>query len=70
MLLGIIQGHALLQVVSGRGQLAEMIQGIAQRAVGHNEECGILEALRQTEELLSQFSRRLGNLKTSSSFTR
>ena len=59
MLLGIIQGHALLQVGAGGGQLAEMVQGIPQRAVGHDEERGVLEALRQAEELLSQLLRRL-----------
>jgi len=59
VLLGIIPGHALLQMGSGRAQLAEMVQSIAQRSVGHYEECGVLEVLGQTEKLLSQLLCRL-----------
>ena len=59
MLLGIIEGYPLFQVGAGGSRLAAMEQGIPQRAVSHEQGCGVLEVLRQAEELLSQLLRRL-----------
>ena len=52
MLLGVVQGNALLQVLSGGGKLSETEQGQPQRMVGLHEEKWGLCALGQAEELL------------------
>ena len=60
VLLGIIEGHPLLQVRSGQRQLSQVEQsGLPQRAVGRQKERGVLDTLGQGEELLPQLPRRL-----------
>ena len=47
VLLGVVEGNALLQVLSGRDKLSEPVQGLPQRIVGPQEERGVLYALGQ-----------------------
>ena len=56
MLLGIVEGDALLQVGTGRDELAQPEQGISQSAVPLQEERRVVLALRQGEELLGQLT--------------
>jgi hypothetical protein len=59
VLLGIIEGDALLYMRSGWGKLSEAVEGLSQSIVGHQEKDGVLYMLSQAEELLSQLTRRL-----------
>ena len=42
VLLGVVEGNALLQVCSGEGQLSQTEQGVSQRLVGLQEERRVL----------------------------
>ena len=59
VLLGVVEGNALLQVRAGRGKLSQTEQGRPQRIVGLQEESRVLHALGQAQELLPQLARRL-----------
>jgi hypothetical protein len=56
ILLGGIQGNALLQVGTGRDKLAEIQQAISQGAVRLQEECWVVLTLGEGEEPLSQLT--------------
>ena len=56
VLLRVVQGHALLQVGTGRDQLAQPEQGISQGAVPLQEERRIVVPLRQGEEVFGQLT--------------
>ena len=59
VLLGIVEGNALLQVCSGRGQT---LPARTRCSLAHGEppeERRVLDALGQAEKLLSQLPRRL-----------
>ena len=47
VLLGVVEGNALLQVRAGRGELAQPEQGVPQRLVGLQEERRVVHALGQ-----------------------
>ena len=64
MLLGIIEGNALLEVLSGWGKLSEVEEGLSQSIVGLQEKDGVLYTLGQAEELLRQLPRRLYSART------
>src|SRR5262245_25977619 len=53
MLLRVVEGNALLGVLSGSSKLSKAVQGKPQRIMGHQEECLVL-LLSQGEELRSQ----------------
>jgi hypothetical protein len=57
VLLGVIDGEALLQVRAGRGQHALEEQRRPQRPMGLQPKGGALEALRQVQALFSQVVR-------------
>src|SRR5437870_1777453 len=54
VLLGVIEGKALLCVLSGSSKLAKPEQGVPQHIMGYQEERGGLEAPSQAEQLLPQ----------------
>ena len=57
VLLGVVEGHPLLQVGRARGKLSKPEQSSAQDAVGLQEERGVLGTLGQGEELFRQLLR-------------
>jgi hypothetical protein len=57
VLLGIVEGGALLQVYSRSGQFAEVEQGQPKRMVSLEEQSRFLEALGEGEELFRQLPR-------------
>jgi hypothetical protein len=57
VLLRVVQAHSLLQMGVRGDTLAQPVQGLAQRAVGQQEEGGVVEALGEAEELLPQLPR-------------
>src|SRR5438046_670609 len=59
MVLGIVEGDAVLQVPVGRGQLSKRQHRGSQRVVGLQEERRNPGVLRQSEELFSQLTCRL-----------
>src|SRR5262245_46169869 len=59
VLLGVVESRALLQVCSSSGQLSAIEQGESERVVSLEEERWVLEALGESEELLSQLPRRV-----------
>jgi len=59
VLLGVVEGHPLLQVPSGSSPLSEIDQGRPQRVMGLQEERRVLDLLGQGEELLPQLPCRL-----------
>ena len=59
MLLGIVEGHALLQVCTGASELSQPYQGIPQHMVGHQQGLHLSYTLGQGQELLSQLACRL-----------
>jgi hypothetical protein len=54
MLLGVVEGHPLLQIRSRKGKLSEPGEDLPQHAVGFQEECRVLRTLRQAKELSSE----------------
>ena len=59
VLLGVVEGDALLQVRADSVPFSQKGQGIAQRDMGTREVCWILDTLSQTEQLFPQLPRRL-----------
>ena len=59
VLLGIVQGNALLQVRAGRGEFSTHRTRLPPCHMGLQQETGILYALGQVQALLCQFVRRL-----------
>jgi hypothetical protein len=55
----LVEGHTTLGVRQGRGQFAQPEQGNGEGHMGFQEQFRIPDALRQGEELLSQFVCRL-----------
>ena len=49
MLLGVIEGKALLYVLLGRAELSQEMQGVPQGYVSLQEEGGVLDALGQAQ---------------------
>jgi len=56
---GLIQGHALLQIGTSREEVTEMRVSRAEPIQGREEAHRVLDALGQREELLPQLSRSL-----------
>src|SRR5262252_6296150 len=54
VLLGLIEGDALLQVRTGSVPYSQEVQGIAQRVMSIRAACWIVDTLGQAEHLLSQ----------------
>src|SRR5713101_8795142 len=59
VLLGVVEGHPLLQVLPGRGKLSKMEQGTPQRLVGPQEVSWVVHDLGQAQKLLPELTRRL-----------
>ena len=57
--LGIVEGDALLEVGAGKDELSKPDEGIPKSTVTLQEECRILLAFGQGEELLCQLTCRL-----------
>ena len=60
MLLGVVEGNALLQVESGRGELATPDQGVSERKVRlYRRSVGSCTLWAKLQELLRQLTRGL-----------
>ena len=59
VLLGIIEGHALLQVMAACGKCTDKEQAVAQRAMGFQGEGRIVGTFRQGAELFPELARHL-----------
>jgi hypothetical protein len=59
VLLGVVEGDALLQVGAGSGQFTLPKYGLAHSPMRWQKESRVLLALGKTEELLGELARRL-----------
>src|SRR6516165_4693841 len=51
-----VEGQTLLQMTSGRDQLAQVIQACAHRKMGHCEACSVSGGLGYVQKFLRQFT--------------
>jgi hypothetical protein len=59
MLLGVVEGAAVLQVLPGRRELAEILERLSERPVRVDEERRVADALGQAQKPLGQLARRV-----------
>ena len=59
VLFWIIQGNRVLQVCTGQGEVAQIKPADPNRTCALQEQCLVLDALRELEALLTQLQRRL-----------